>query len=225
MSMRTFVFLAIFLMSDSALAEDLFHNCSDVLSDASYQALNTYLSEKNEFASYCQRLNNHEFVYTNESNFYYCNFKSNSSSACNEDSMGGWFPSLAVEARFIGENGKSFILFKTDRLLRGVHDTGYQVFHFTPKTEKPRGYEITNLQDTGEHNGLYSDAEEICSNLEESDQAIELIGYEVLNEGKRNVGIRFNQRVTFCKTKSAVTQMLEFTWSGKKFVRAKKRIH
>lgn len=94
MSMRIIVFLSVFLMSDSASAEDLFRNCSDVLSDASYQALNTYLSEKNEFASYCQRLNDHEFVYTNESNFYYCNFKNNSSSACNEHALGAWFPHL-----------------------------------------------------------------------------------------------------------------------------------
>lgn len=116
-------------------------------------------------------------------------------------------------------------MFKIYQTLQGVLDTGYKVFYFTPKTEDPRGYEIANLEGAGEHKGLEFGAGEICTDLDESDQTIELIGYEVLNEGKRNVGIRFNLRRTFCKSKSAVTQILEFTWSGKKFIRAKKRIH
>ena len=225
---RIILLLAISLVSQTASAEDLFRNCSDFAGNKSYKTLNEYLSGKSESATYCQRLNNHEFVYTTDSNFYYCNFKSKNISACNEHAkeMGRWYPDLDIETRFRGENGKNFILFKTSRLSYGVHNSAYQVFFFTPKKDNPRGYKIIDLEGAGEYNGLYSDGGEICSNLNDDDQAIEFVdnGYEIINEGKSNIGIRIRQRITSCKTQSVKTQILEYTWSGNNLIRSKNGI-
>lgn len=225
MTSRVILLLVLFLMSQVASAEDMFRNCSDFSGNKSYQALNEYLSEKSESANYCQRLNNHEFVYTTDTNFYYCNFKSNSTSACNKHAKetGRWYPDLDIETRFSSENGKNFILFKTSRLSHGLYNSAYQVFFFTPKKENPRGYKIIDLEGAGEYNGLYSDEGEICSNLNVDDQAIEFVDkvYEIVNEGENNVGIRFRQRMTSCKTKSVTAEILEYTWSGNNFIRSK----
>lgn len=223
---------AIFLVSQTASAEGLFSNCSDFIGKKSYQPLNRYLSEKSEedeSAIYCQRLNKHEFVYTTNNNFYYCNFKSNNTSACYEHAKerGRWYPNLDIETRFSGGTDKNFILFKTSRLSRGVLNSAYQVFFFTPKKENPRGYKVIDLEDAGEYNGLYSDGGEICSNLNDDDQATEAEdkGYEIVNEGKINVGIRFRQKKTSCKTQSITSQILEYTWSGNNFIGSKNKIN
>jgi len=213
--------LTILLTNQVILAEDLFHNCSASLGDKNYKVLNEYLLKQNESAIYCQRLNNHEFVYTTYRNFHYCDFKINNASECNEHEMGRWYPNLEIETRFNGQNGKNFILFKTNRLSRGGYDSGYQIFFFTPKNENQKGYQFISLEEVGEHNGLYSDEGEICSSLNDNEDAVEFIdkGYEILNNGEKNVGIRFKQKITSCKTKAISIKLLEYIWSGNKFIK------
>jgi hypothetical protein len=150
--MKLIAFLIVFIMSQSALADGLFDPCSEVIGNKSYQPLNKYLLGKNKQADYCQRLNNYEFVYTTDANFYYCNFKSNGE-PCSEDSSGIWYPNIEVITKFSGANGKRFVLFKTSRLSHGIYGSGYQVFFFTPKTANPRGYKILPLKNVGEYNG------------------------------------------------------------------------
>jgi hypothetical protein len=221
--MKLIAFLIALLMSQAALAESLFDPCPEVIASKSYQPLNKYLLEKNKQADYCQRLNNHEFIYTTDTNFYYCNFKLNNE-PCSEDRACSWYPNLEIKARFSGANGKRFVLFKTSRLSHGIYASGYHVFFFTRKTENPRGYKILPLRNVGEYNGSYSDAGKICSNLNKNDRAIELMDknseYVIFNEGKTNVGIRFAQKMTFCETLQTSTQTVEFIWSGNEFVQS-----
>jgi hypothetical protein len=206
----------------AAFAEGLLEACPKVIDSKSYQPLKQYLLEKEIQGNYCQRLNNNEFVYTSDTNFYFCNFKAKDA-PCSEDSS-VWYPGLKSLARFSGENGKKFALFEASRLSRGIYSSGYHVFFLVPKTKKPRGYKILPLLEVGEYNGTYSDGGEVCSNLDKSDQAIEAIdskqNHVILNEGKRNVGIRFALRVTSCETQKSLTKVVEYIWSGNDFVQS-----
>ncbi|MFI3135547.1 MAG: hypothetical protein QX197_02095 [Methylococcaceae bacterium] len=215
--------LVLLLASQTAVSETLFDNCSDFVGDKNYQTLTQYLSNKNESPIYCQRLNNYEFIYTTDSNFYYCNFKVKGAETCSEEEQGRWYPYLGVATRFTGENGKRYVLFKTSRLHRGVSSSSFQVFFFSPKNENPRGYKIISFNDAGEYNGLGSDAGEICSNLNEDESAQELVGkgYEIMRDKKNNVGIRFRQKVTSCKTKLSNNKILEYVWSQNTFIQSK----
>lgn len=220
---RLILCLVILLVSQTASSEDLFGNCSDFVGDKSYQKLTQYLSSKDKASVYCQRLNSYEFIYTTDSNFYYCNFKVNSSETCSEDQQGNWYPNLEIATRFSGSNGKRYILFKTSRLSHGVSNSAFQVFFFSPKNENPRGYKIISLNDAGEYNGLYSDAGELCSNLNHDDRARELVGkgYEIISDDKNNIGIRFRQKVTSCKSKLSTNKVLEYVWSQNNFIQSK----
>jgi hypothetical protein len=70
---------------------------------------------------------------------------------------------------------------------------------------------------------LYSDAGEICSNLNDDDRARELVGkgYEIISDDKSNIGIRFRQKVTSCKTKLRTNKVLEYVWSHNNFIQSK----
>jgi hypothetical protein len=221
--MKLIAILIALLMSRAAIAESLFDQCSEVIKSKGHQRLNQYFLDNNKQEDYCQRLNDYEFIYTTGTNFYYCNFKSKDE-PCSADHVGYWYPNLEVKARFSGANGKKFVLFKTSNLSHGIYGSGYQVFFFTPKTVAPRGYRILSLEDAGEYNGLYSDAGEICSNLNKNDSATEPTNkkseYVIFNEGRNNVGIRFDQKMTSCATLQTSKQTLEFIWSGNEFVQS-----
>ena len=220
---KLITYLLALTISQMALAEGLLEQCTDVIDSKSYQPLRQYLLEKEMQGNYCQRLNNYEFVYTTDTNFHYCDFKSKNV-PCSESRSGTWYPNLESLTRFSGGNGKRFALFKVSRLSRGVYSSGYHVFFFSPKTEELRGYTILLLKDVGEYNGSYSDAGKVCSNLDKSDRAIELIDkdreYVILNEGKTNVGIRFVQKITSCESLQTSTQTVEYVWSGNDFVQS-----
>lgn len=221
--MKLITCLIALTIGQSAFADSLFEQCQEVIESKSYQPLKQYLLEKKEQGDSCQRLNNYEFIYTTERNFYYCNFKAKDN-ICSEDRADTWYPNLELTSRFSGENGKRFVLFRVSRLSRGIYTSGYHVFFLTPKTENPRGYRVSSLNGAGEYNGSYSDAGKACSNLDKSDRAIEPLdghnAYVILNEGKNNVSVRFTQNITFCETQQTSAHTLEYIWSGSGFIRS-----
>ncbi len=218
---RSSAFIGLLLTSSAAFAQQLFIDCPDIGAENSYRALSEYLLVKRiDVANHCLRLNNYEFVYVTDRNFYYCNFKASGTVPCVEDQSGVWYPDLEIVARFTGANGRRFVLFKTSHLSQGVHGTGYQVFFFTPKRANVRGYKISVFEEAGDYNGLYSDAGNMCSNLEPDAHAISETQHEILNEGRKDLTIRFAQKVTSCKTGADSTRTLEFVFTGHNFVRA-----
>lgn len=129
-------------------------------------------------------------------------------------------------AQFSNDRDKEFILYSNSRLSHGIYGSGFHIFFFVPKSENPRGYKITHLKNAGDFNGTYSDAGKVCSNLKSDDQAVEHIGnnYEIINNRKRSVGVRFIQKLTSCKTNAISTRTIEYTWSGNNFIETKNEI-
>jgi hypothetical protein len=221
---RSIAFAGLFLVSQAAFSEDLFRDCSTISGDKAYKLLSDYFASATiDGANYCQRLNNYEFVYATSSNFHFCNFRMNGTETCVQDEQSIWYPNLDIDARFTAANGKCFVLFKTSRLSHGVYGSGYYVFFFTPKNDHVRDYKISYLRGAGEENGSYSDAGEICSNLASDARATSGVGYEILNEGTKNLAIRFEQTITSCNTGAQSTETLKYVWTGRDFVQTVNR--
>lgn len=222
---RLITFLITLTISCAALSDGLFESCTDVREEKSYQPMKQYLLDNKIKGEYCQRLNSFEFIYTGYMNFYYCNFKSKNL-PCSENESSRWYPNLTKRVTFLGENGKRFVLFITSSLSHGIYSSGYHVFLFRPKSEEPRGYKILWLREVGEYNGTASEEGLLCSNLENASEAIKLENFDknqeymIVNEGKRNVGIRFIEKITFCETQKSSIRTVEYTWNGNDFVRS-----
>ncbi len=204
-----------------ASAEELFEDCEKVVTLPNYKKLQEYLITNKNDNYLCQRLNDNEFLYSDDRNFNYCHLNSDSIFVCESHKNDGtWFPYPNIATRFNGENGKKFVLFKTTRLSHGVYGEGYQVFYFTPKTSNERGYIIFPLKHAGVENGLYSDAGQLCRNMGESEASEPIgIGFEIINEGLPNVTIRFQKKVASCKTTQESIQTINFTWNNGIFIR------
>jgi len=216
---KLFFVLTMTMLFHPLSAEELFPECLKTNNDKTYLTLNQYLNENNISADNCQRLNDHEYIYTTWGNFFYCDFKSNSNSVCHEqeEGTGRYYPNPNVKLHFQGAKNKKFVLFETHLLRNGLYSSSYQVFFFVPKKINSRGYKIIDLKNSGEFNGTYSDLGMICSNLDINESAIELQKISIINEGKNNVGIRFTQKITSCKTKKSNIRTLEYMWTGKNF--------
>lgn len=210
-----FAFLCI---SAHVAAEELFERCDKVLENSNYKPLREYLSEHADDYKLCQRLNNREFLYTDYRNVYYCTAE-NRTLSCAEHHKGTWFPNISLATRFLGKNGKQFVLFRISGLTRGSYGSGYHAFFLLPKNVYERGYQLFWFAGAGESNGLYSDAGGICDNMGEDAEAIVSTGkpFEILNEGQASPVIRFNQERILCSSGDVFRQTLEYTWQGGTF--------
>ena len=202
--------------------EPLFAECSVALKHAGYATLATQLQRTDTNAKNCQRLNNFEFLYTTEQNFYYCKFDGSTSEPCSKSDEFYRYPNLLLGSRFAGPNGKQFAVFLTSALSHGVYGTGVQIFYLTPKSRNPRGYEIVRLDGVGEINGRMSEAGELCSNLASDAFATESLNgkYTIIREGTAQVGIQFLLRHAQCSTGKVANRRVEYIWSGTKFGRS-----
>lgn len=205
--------LGVFLICTHARAEQLFEVCDNVVDNSNYKPMKEYLSETRKPNNLCQRLTNHEFLYTDNRNIYYCNSR-NRPLSCGDHKDGTWFPDTSVARRFSGKNGKKYVLLKTSRLSQGVFGSGYHAFFLVPRNVEPRGYIIFSFAGAGEHNGSYSDGGQVCNNLGDVAEALTStrVPFEIVNEGQSNPIIRFNQEITMCKTGEVFNQTLEYTW-------------
>ena len=183
----------------SVSAAELFSECQSVLKLGSYRPLQEWLARENINADYCQRLNDREFLYSTDRNFYFCHLSEKL--VCDVQESGSWYPDPVVVKRFSGPNGKSFVLFKTQRLALGVYAQGYHLFYLTPKAVNARGYSVQSLPLAGVTNGLYSDAGDLCSNMGTGEASIPVDGgFTVANEGNSNLVVSFPVEVTSCVT-------------------------
>lgn len=222
---NAFLILLCAFVFQPVFGEDLFRNCESAIKDENYKKLKEYLlsTEENKYLEddICQRLNNNEFLYGDYYDLHYCKFISDKQVACESSDSLIRYRSLGVRKSFYGGGNKQFVLLSRGSLSHGVFGVTFSIFFFVPKTENAKGYKLVDMKDdVGAYHGLNSDEGNLCSNLDISESAIEPIGdgFEILNEGNSNVGIRFNQKITSCKTMKASKQVLEYTWSGKDFV-------
>ncbi|HLD22871.1 MAG TPA: hypothetical protein VJA83_02945 [Sulfuricurvum sp.] len=215
MKLKSNFFIFAFLLSIQLLsADELFPSCFKTKNDTTYSLLNTYLLANNISALTCQKLNNKEYIYTEQDNFYYCNFEfANAYEYCQENEQGVYYNNLNLQLQFYGKNNKKFVLFKTEDLKFGIYQSWYSIFFFTPKKVNQKGYEIVSLYDSNE----YFSENNVCDYLNDNDYAKELKDYKIINRGESNVGISFIQKVTSCKTKESKIITIEYTWNGKTF--------
>ncbi len=199
-----------------ASAAELFSECQSVLKLGSYRPLREWLARENIDANYCQRLNDREFIYSTNRNFYFCRLSEKL--VCEVHESGSWYPDPIVVKRFSGANGKLFVLFKTQSLGQGIYGQGYQLFYLTPKAVNLRGYSVQSLPLAGVTNGLYSDAGDLCSNMGTGEASIPIDGgFTVANEGNSNLVVFFSQEVTSCATGKKSKRTLKFSWRNGAF--------
>ncbi len=168
-------------------AEFLFDKCEDVLSENDLRKLDKYIQDNDKLSHYiCQRLDNDNFLYSDDVNLYSCHETSEQSLLCEDAESGALFPDLSVSRIFSGKNGKRFALLKVDQLSQGVYGEGYLAFYFVPKNLNPKGYEIFSFKGAGAWNGAYSDEGKTCSNMDVNAKAITPLSkpYKIVNEGQ-----------------------------------------
>jgi hypothetical protein len=217
---KYYISVLIALFSLSIYADDYFQNCSVNLENPDYIFLKEYIERNDVKAHLCQRLNNTEFLYTAGEGysikFYYC--KSESGSLTCKDGSYSHYPSLSIEKRFYGKNGKQFVLFKASQLRHGSYNEGYHLFHLVPKTDAASGYVLYPLNGVGASNGLDSDAGKICSNMGNSVAVHPSQPYYEIINNDSGLAIKFNQELTFCETpKVSASEIIEFSWVKNRF--------
>lgn len=208
--MKKFMF-AILLFAATGLtsvgADELFPDCSDVVDDPDYRALKQYFSKNKVGPSYCQRLNDQEFMYTDQMTINYCRLSQGDALTCESD----LYPNLEIAKRFAGSKGKKFVLFHVSRLSHGIFGEGYHAFFLVPKRISVRGYMLFFFPNAGA--GDNNDGSGECNEDDKKEITIALDPhFEILNENQSNVGIRFNQEKIDCSTGSKAQQKLEYTW-------------
>jgi hypothetical protein len=86
------VVLASVLLSSVANADTLLKDCEDIAADINYRPLQKYISTRDESNELCQRLDENEFLYTSNDNFYYCKAGNGASLKCEPNERGVFFP-------------------------------------------------------------------------------------------------------------------------------------
>jgi hypothetical protein len=228
---RLFLFLVfIFLIPSISFAseissDDLFSHCDKFESDENYPLLYQQFTENERIVDLCLRLNSREYVYTTGDNFKYCKLIDGKSLSCESDIENTWYPDLRPEKSFAGENGKKFVLFKTERLAQGIFGSAYHVFFLVPKKISSRGYSIFSFPDSSssdQHDGSGK-----CAIEDGVDPNYDIVTvslnppYEIINEAKDNVSIRFNKEVTNCKTGEKFLSTDEYVWRKFSFKKTK----
>lgn len=235
MRICVFAFLAVFCVTPHAVAEELFSKCDDVLKQPDYSPLRKYLSDADKKSYLCQRLNNQEFLYTDFWTIYYCKSQKGVLS-CSDHEEGVRFMYEDVVTRFSENNGKKFVLLRTDELHFGIASSGYHVFFLVPKSINPRGYEIFWLKGAGEYTGDAAIDKSVSKDermskacdgiydksMDDTTEAImETRKPEIINQGSSNPIIRFTQERTLCKSGQVSRQILEYTWQGEQFLKTR----
>jgi hypothetical protein len=219
-----FVFLLAVLVlgfsSNFVNADVLLKDCEDIAADSSYQLLQRYISTRDEGNEFCQRLDNNEFVYTTNENIYYCKAQPGSPFRCEENEKGNVLPEFGLVKRFSGDKGTQFVLFKSRKHLQDVYKETYFAFYLVPKNVNPRGYMLYAFPNAGLEDR--NDGSGRCVNSADSDVVTILKpSFEIVNENKNDVVVRFNQTRTNCKTNAKSKQVVEFTWQNGSFKQTK----
>lgn len=213
-----FLLIGILFYVAPAYCEEYFSSCESILYQKEYIKLKKFFEMSDIKPKFCQRLNNNEFLYTTESQFYYCK-DTDQGFNCQRDEDAVYYPNLKVEKRFSNKAGKQFVLFKSSKLSSGYYGEGFTIFHFVQKVDKEAGYALYRLAGAGESNGKYSEVEEVCSNMESS-YAINAREphYEIIDDQQDQFILRFNQDIISCDSnKVTAIQALEYIWKNNRF--------
>jgi len=212
--------LASVLFSTFTYAEPLLKDCEDIAADITYRPLQKYISTRDESNDLCQRLDENEFLYTSNDNFYYCKSEKGALLKCEPNERGNFYPDLSLVKKYTGENGGPFVLFRTRRITEEEYKESYYAFYLVPKKINPRGYILFLFPDAGSADR--NEGSGRCANKMESDVVImSKPAAEVISDSKNNVTVRFNQIRTNCKTNEKSKQTLEYAWQKGSFHQSK----
>ncbi len=212
--------LALSAYSNFVNADVLLKDCEDIAADNNYLLLQRYISTRDEGNEFCQLLDNNEFVYTTNDNIYYCKSQQGNPLRCEENEKGSVLPELSLAKRFSADKTTQFVLFRSRKHIQDVYTETYYVFYLVPKNVNPRGYMLYAFPNAGLADR--NDGSGRCVNPADSDVITILKpSFEIANENKSDVTVRFNQVRNNCKTKEKSKQILEFTWQNGSFKQTK----
>ena len=212
----TIAVLAALLFPYLVNAESLFKNCDTIATDTSYGPLQKYFLARDESIHLCQRLDDSEFLYTSNDNFYYCKPDKGAFLQCEPNERGVFFPDLSLVKKYTGENGGPFVLFRSRRISGEEYKESYYAFYPVPKNIAPRGYVLYLFPDAGSADRNEGSGK--CVNKTDTEVVtMSNPAAEVFTDSKFNVTVRFNQLRTNCKTNKKAKQTLEYVWQKNNF--------
>ena len=202
----------VFLFFSSVLkAEAILKDCEDIAADINYRPLQKYISTRDESNELCQRLDENEFLYTSNDNFYYCKAGNGASLKCEPNERGVFFPDLSLVKRFTGANGTQFVLFRARREAGEDYKESYYAYYLVPKKVNSRGYVLFLFPEAGSEDR--NEGSGRCVNPKDSDVVtMSKPAVEIITEKNNVVRVRFNQVRSNCKTNERSNQTLEYTW-------------
>lgn len=207
----TIVTLASVLFSSFTYADPLLKDCEDISADINFRPLQKYISTQDESNELCQRLDENEFLYTTNDNFYYCKSAAGTALKCEPNEKGNFFPDLSLVKKYSNDNGNQFVLFRTRRISGEEYKESYHAFFLVPKKINLRGYMLFVFPDAGTADR--NEGSGRCVNTQDSDViTISKPPVEIVSDSKNNAVVRFNQLRTTCKTNEKFKQTLEYTW-------------
>ena len=213
------------VMSASIHAADLFKSCETISTETSFEALSNYFASHPGNHLYCLALTRDAFVFTTKGNFEDCRIEKVSNRLeCQTPSTSRRYPDLDLLANFSG-GGKSFALFRSEQLTGGNFDESYAVFYRVSRYVDPRGYRIVSLDGAGAHD--QSDATGQCASAADLpigqpvSDAVKAgtTPFEIVDDGRSDVTIRFNQQTLRCGTGAVVDSTVAYRWSGDHFAK------
>ena len=225
-TLRSMLLVALGLVaSTSTFASTLFKDCDTTETDASFRALSGFFASHDMEHFECLRLNDREFVFTTQSNFYYCKAaEATKELQCDVAQPYVRYPNLELVTSFASA-GKSFALFIASELQRGRFGQGYTVVYLVPKSVDARGFQLFRLQGAGAMDQSAGAGE--CASKEDLDDGVKIENVvkagepavDILKDARQGMTIRFNQQTIECATGQVIDSSLEFRWTGSRFAR------
>jgi len=192
-------------------ADVLLKDCEEIAADINYRPLQKYISTRDESNELCQRIDENEFLYTSNDNFYYCKAGNGASLKCEPNERGVFFPDLSLVKKYSGADGTQFVIFRSRRVSGENYKESYYAFYLLPKKVNLRGYMLFLFPEAGSEDR--NEGSGRCVNPKDSDVVtISKPAVEIISEKNNVVRVRFNQVRTNCKTNERSSQTLIYTW-------------
>src|ERR1700744_3848763 len=220
-AIRSMLLSALGLVSStSTFASALFRDCGTIETDVSFRPLPDHFASHQTEHLECLRLNDREFVFTTQSNFYYCKAaETRKDLRCNVAQPAVRHPNLDLVTAFSGA-GKDFALFSAYDLQHGHFGQGYTVVYLVPRSVDVRGFRIVDLEGAGASDQSEGTGE--CASREDLDGGAEVQdvvkpgepAFDILKDAGQGVTVRFNQQTIECATGRVIDSSLKFRWTG-----------
>lgn len=217
--------LTLVTIFQSAPADARYRPSVDRFSDMCFARLENLLPGTKDQFGICLQLGEYRFVVSGSDYLYICDrvaLDGKWSFACKPD-IDVRYPNLEIVDQFV-VMGQLVTIFRSSSLGGGRFGEAWFAVHANANATNERGYDVVAFDPPVAFNGLFSDAGELCSNLEPGEEAVELLSAsgEFRTDFDRDIGqeevtLIFQRAISTCPAGERRLTETRYQWTGGSF--------